>query len=134
MTTIASCTDAYGDDRDMRVAEADMRVLGLCFGLTLLLSVEPDIAAQDAPTDATRPEVTAVADASIKQNGAGQLAPDTRGATAAVPRTATMMIAPAPVIDSSGRNVHWHGRRQQRLLGSTLARSTFILTVDRRQA
>jgi hypothetical protein len=87
------------DDRDMRVVEADMRVLVLWFGITLLLSIAPGIAAQNAPTDARHSEATAVADASIKQSGTGQLAPDGRGATAAVPLAATMMIAPAPVIE-----------------------------------
>jgi hypothetical protein len=62
--------------------------------------MEPGIAAKNASTDARRPEATAVADASIKQRGTGQLAPDTRGATGAVTRAATMMIAPAPIIDS----------------------------------
>jgi hypothetical protein len=115
VTSITSCTDTYalssqdircpyltddGDDRDIRIAEAGMRVLGLCIGLTLLLSVEPGITAQNAPTDARRSEATAVADALIKQSGTGQLAPDTRGAAVAVPRTATMTIAPAPVVDS----------------------------------
>jgi hypothetical protein len=76
-----------------------MRVLGLYFGLTLLLSVEPGIAAQNAPTDARHSEATAVANASIKQSGTGQLAPDSRGVTVAVPLAATMTIAPAPVID-----------------------------------
>jgi hypothetical protein len=88
-----------GDDRDIRIVEADMRVLGLCFGLALLLSVEPGIAAQNAPTDASRSEAAAVADASIKQSGTGQLALDSRSATVAGPRTATMTIAPAPVIE-----------------------------------
>ena len=78
-----------------------MRILGLsCLGLALLLSVEPGIAAQNAPTDARRSGATAVANASVKQSGTGQLAPDTRGATVAVPRTAAMTSAPTPVIDS----------------------------------
>jgi len=72
---------------------------GLYFGLTLLFAVEPGIAAQDAPTDPRRSETTAIADASIRQNGAGQLAAG-RGATAAVPLAATMMIAPALVSES----------------------------------
>jgi len=72
----------------------------LCLGLALLLSVEPGIAVQNAPTDARRSEAAAVAEASVKQGGAGQPAPDARGATVAVPRAAAMMIAPAPVIDS----------------------------------
>jgi hypothetical protein len=77
-----------------------MRVLGL-FGLTLLLSVEPGIAAQSAPTDARRSEATAVADTSIKKSGAGQLAPDSRGATvvAALAGTMTMTMAPVPVVE-----------------------------------
>lgn len=73
---------------------------GLCFGLTLLLSGESSIGTQDAPTDARRCEATAAANAAIKQSGAGQLAPESRGATAAVPQTAAMTIAPAAVIDS----------------------------------
>jgi len=80
-----------------------MRVLGPCLGLTLLLSFEPDIAAQDAPTDADALRLPRC-DASIKQNGAGRLAPDAPGATVAVPpETATMMIAPAPAIDSPAK-------------------------------
>jgi len=75
-----------------------MRMRGLYFGLTLLLAVEPGIAAQDAPTDARRSEATAVADASITQSGTGQLTAR-RGVTATVPLAATMMIAPAPVIE-----------------------------------
>jgi hypothetical protein len=74
-------------------------MLGLYFGLTLLLAVAPGIAAQDGPTDARRSEATAVADASIAQSGTGQLAAS-RGATPAVPLAATMMITPAPVVES----------------------------------
>jgi hypothetical protein len=78
-----------------------MRVLGLYIGLTLLLSVEPGIAAQNAPTDARRSEATAVADASLTQSGTGQLAPESRSATTvAVPLAEMMTVAPAPVIDS----------------------------------
>jgi hypothetical protein len=77
-----------------------MRVFVLCFGFTLLLSVEPGIAAQDAPTEARRSEATAVADASVGQYVAGPRAPDARGAVVAVPRTATMRITPAPVVES----------------------------------
>ena len=77
-----------------------MRVLGLCVGLTLLLRVAPGFAAQNTPTDARRSEPTAVADASIKPNGAGQIAPDSHGATVAVPLAAAMTIAPAPIIDA----------------------------------
>jgi len=77
-----------------------MKLLGLCFGLTLLFSVEPGIAAQSAPTDTRRSEATAVAEASLKQDGTGQVAPDSRGATVAVPLAAAMTIAPAPVIDA----------------------------------
>jgi len=78
----------------------DMRVLGLYFGLILLLSVAPSIGGQDTPADARRADVTAVADATIRQSGTGQLALDSRDATAAVPLAATMAITPAPVIDS----------------------------------
>jgi len=77
-----------------------MKAIGLCFGFILLLSIGFGIAAQDTPTDARRSEATVVADASTKKNGAGPLAPDTRGAPVAVPRTATMMLAPAPVIEA----------------------------------
>jgi hypothetical protein len=63
------------------------------------LSVEPGIAAQNAPIVAGRSEATAAVAASIKQSGTGQLTPDSRGTTVAVPPAATMMIAPAPVID-----------------------------------
>jgi hypothetical protein len=89
-----------GDDRDMRFAEADMKLLGLSLGLVLLLCAEPGLAAQDAPTDASRSEAAAVAETSIKQTDPGQFAPDGRGATVAVPLAAMMTIAPAPVIDS----------------------------------
>jgi len=75
-----------------------MRMRGLYFGLTLLVAIEPGIAAQDTPTDTRRPEATAVADASITQSGTGRLAAS-RSATATVPLAATMMIAPAPVIE-----------------------------------
>jgi len=88
------------DNRDMRILEAGMKVLGLYFGLALLFSVEPSIAAQSAPTDPRRSEATAVAEASIKQSGTGQLAPESRGATVAAPLAAALAIAPAPVIDS----------------------------------
>jgi hypothetical protein len=77
-----------------------MRVLGLCFGFALLVSVGTGIATQGAPTDARRSEAAAVADVSIKQRGGGPLAPESRVATAAVPLAGTMTIAPAPVIDA----------------------------------
>jgi hypothetical protein len=80
--------------------EADMRMLGLYLGLALLLSIEPGIATQHAPADAKRSEVAAVADASVKQTGTDQSAPNNRGATVAVPLAGTMRSAPAPVIDS----------------------------------
>ena len=76
-----------------------MRVFGLCIRLVLLLSVEPRIAAENASTDARRPEATAVADVSIAQRRLGPLAPNSRGATIAVPRAATRMIAPAPLAE-----------------------------------
>jgi len=76
-----------------------MKVLGLCFGLTLLLFVEPGIAGQNAPPDARPSDAAAVADASIKQTGNGQVALDSRGATAAVPLVATMAITPALATD-----------------------------------
>jgi hypothetical protein len=77
-----------------------MKLLGLYFGLALLLSIEPGIAAQSAPTDPRRSEAAAAAEASIKQSGTGQLAQESRGATVAAPLAAAMSIAPAPVIDS----------------------------------
>jgi hypothetical protein len=79
--------------------EADMRVLGLYLGLILLLSAVPGIAGPNAPTDARRTDAAAVADASTKPSGTGQVALDSRGATVAAPLAAAMVIAPAPVID-----------------------------------
>ena len=78
-----------------------MKMLGLCVGLALLLSAQPGIAAQDAPTDVRRSEAAAAANASIKQGDTGRLAPDSRGAIVAVPLAATVAITPAPVIDFS---------------------------------
>src|SRR5262245_10998408 len=83
----------------MHFSEAGMRVLALCVGLALILSVEPCIAAQDAPADATRTAAAAIADGLVKQRATGGIAPDARDAAMAVPRTATMAIAPAPIID-----------------------------------
>jgi len=77
-----------------------MRVRCLYVGLALLFSVEPGIAAQNAPADAGRSEAAAVAEASTKQSGAGQLVADGRGAPAAVPLAAAMAITAAPVIES----------------------------------
>ena len=78
-----------------------MKLLGLYFGLALLLSIEPCIAAQSAPTDPRRSEAAAAAETSIRQSGTtGQLASESRGATVAVPLAAAMAITPAPVIDS----------------------------------
>lgn len=84
----------------MRFAEAGMRVLALCLGLALLLSVAPGSATQNAPTDAKRSEAAAVPDTLAMQSGTEQLAPHARGATVAAPRAATMAIAPEPAIDS----------------------------------
>ena len=85
---------------NMRIVEADMRVLGLYFGLILLLSVAPGIAGQNAPADARRADAAAVADPSAKQSDTVQLTLDSRGATATVPLAATMTVVPAPVIDA----------------------------------
>jgi hypothetical protein len=75
-----------------------MRVFDLYVGLTLLLSAGAGIAAQLALADARRSEAIAVADASIKQRGTRQLAPDSRGATIAAP-LAARTITPAPVVE-----------------------------------